>query len=212
MTAAHYPSQGSSARWLMPLNAVLAVVCLVLFLLAIEQRQAVQAWHAVRDGAAPAMQRAGDWLGGRTADVREVLDLTPPLAADPVNVLLTGTFVSVDAEVPLVVTFNGPRVVVGEQTLTTRPLRIAAGSDAFAPGQTFAERLDALPDAQIELREVVPNPGAESVAPLALCGGAVPKTLALLHRQDTVDLMLFAHATEATSLGEPCVVVALKAP
>ncbi|WP_374599847.1 hypothetical protein [Brevundimonas sp.] len=212
MTAAHYPSQGSSARWLMPLNAVLAVVCLVLFLLAIEQRQAVQAWHAVRDGAAPAVQRASDWLGDRTADVREVLDLTSPPAADPVDVLLTGTFVSVDAEVPLVVTFDGPRVVVREQTLTTRPLRIAAGSDAFAPGQTFAERLDALPDAQIESREVVPNPGAESVAPLALCGGAVPETLTLLHRQDTVDLMLFAHATEATSLGEPCVVVALKAP
>lgn len=196
----------------MPLNAVLAVVCLVLFLLAIEQRQAVQAWHAVRDGAAPAVQRASDWLGDRTADVREVLDLTSPPAADPVDVLLTGTFVSVDAEVPLVVTFDGPRVVVREQTLTTRPLRIAAGSDAFAPGQTFAERLDALPDAQIESREVVPNPGAESVAPLALCGGAVPETLTLLHRQDTVDLMLFAHATEATSLGEPCVVVALKAP
>lgn len=212
MTAAHYPSQGSSARWLMPLNAVLAVVCLVLFLLAIEQRQAVQAWHAVRDGAAPAMQRASDWLGDRTADIREALDPTPPVAADPVDVLLTGTFVSVDAEVPLVVTFDGPRVVVGEQTLTTRPLRIAAGSDAFAPGQTFAERLDALPDAQIELREVVPNPEAESVAPLALCGGAVPETLALLHRQDTVDLMLFAPSDEAISLGEPCVAAALKAP
>lgn len=212
MTAAHYPSQGSSARWLMPLNAVLAVVCLVLFLLAIEQRQAVQAWHAVRDGAAPAVQRAGDWLGDRTTDVREALDPTPPVAADPVDVLLTGTFVSVDAEVPLVVTFDGPRVGVGEQALTTRPMRIAAGSDAFAPGQTFAERLDALPDAQIELREVVPNTEAESVAPLALCGGAVPETLALLHRQDTVDLMLFPRASEATRLGEPCVVAALKAP
>jgi hypothetical protein len=212
MTAAHYPSQGSSARWLMPLNAVLAVVCLVLFLLAIEQRQAVGAWHAVRDGAAPAMQQASDWLGDRTTDVREVLDATPPVVADPVDVLLTGTFVSVDADLPLVVTFDGARVVLGDQTLTTRPLRIAAGSDAFAPGQTFADRLDAHLDAQIELREIVPNPETEAVAPSALCAGAAPTSLALLHRQDTVDLMLFPRASETTSLGEPCVVVALKAP
>ena len=212
MTAAHYPSQGSSARWLMPLNAVLAVVCLVLFLLAIEQRQAVQAWHAVRDGAAPGVQRVGDWLGDRTSDMREALDPTPPVAADPVDVLLTGTFVSVDAEVAMLVTFDGPRVVVGGQTLTTRPLRIASGSDAFAPGQTFAERLDARPDAQIELREVVPNPETEAVAPSALCTGAAPSSLALLHRQDTVDLMLFPRGAEVTALGEPCLVVALQAP
>ena len=211
MTAAHYPSQGSSARWLMPLNAVLAVVCLVLFLLAIEQRQAVQTWHAVRDGAAPAMQQASDWLGDRTADVREALDPTPPVAADPADVLLTGTFVSVDAEVAMVVTFDGPRVILGDQTLTTRPLRIAAGSDVFTPGQTFAERLNARADAQVELREVVPNDDADTVAPSALCGEAVPSALALLHRQDTVDLMLFSQGTETASLGEPCAVWALKA-
>lgn len=211
MTAAHYPSQGSSARWLMPLNAVLAVVCLVLFLLAIEQRQAVQAWHAVRDGAAPALQRAGDWLGDRTTDVREALDPTPPVAADQAVVLLTGTFVSVDAEAPMVVTFDGPRVVLGGQTLTTRPLRIAAGADAFAPGQTFAERLEARADAQIELREVVADSEAEAVAPSALCAGAAPSSVALLHRQSTVDLMLFPRASDTTSLGEPCVIVTLKA-
>lgn len=211
MTAAHYPSQGSSARWLMPLNAVLAVVCLVLFLLAIEQRQAVLAWHAVRDGAAPALQRAGDWLGDRTTDVRQALDPTPPVAADPADVLLTGTFVSVDAEVAMVVTFDGPRVILGDQTLTTRPLRIAAGADVFAPGQTFAERLDARADAQIELREVVPDSEAEAVAPSALCADAAPSSVALLHRQNTVDLMLFPRASETTSLGEPCVIVTLKA-
>ncbi|MBJ7448385.1 MAG: hypothetical protein JHC81_12700 [Brevundimonas sp.] len=211
MIAAHYPSQGSSARWLMPLNAVLAVVCLVLFLLAIEQRQAVQAWHAVRDGAAPALQWAGDWLGDRTTDIREALDPTPPVAADLVDVLLTGTFVSLDAEVPLVATFDGPRVILGDQTLTTRPLRIAAGADVFAPGQTFAERLDARADAQIELREVVPDSEAEAVAPSALCADAAPSSVALLHRQNTVDLMLFPRASETTSLGEPCVIVTLKA-
>ena len=211
MTAAQYPSQGSSARWLMPLNAVLAVVCLGLFLLAIEQRQAVQAWHAVRDGAAPAVQRAGDWLGDRTSDMREALDPTPPVAADPVDVLLTGTFVSVDADLPLVVTFDGPRVVLGDHTLTTRPLRIAAGSNVFTPGQTFAERLNARPDAQIELRGVVPNREAEAVASSALCAGTALAALALLHRQDTVDLMLFPPGSEATFLGEPCVVAALKA-
>ena len=211
MIAAHYPSQGSSARWLMPLNEVLAVVCLVLFLLAIEQRQAVGAWQAVRDGAAPAMQRAGGWLGERTSDVREALDPTPPVAADPLDVRLAGTLVSVDDQTPLVVIFEDPRVILGDQALTTRPLRIAAGSDVFAPGQSFAERLDARADAQIELREVVPNHEAETVAPSALCGGAPPSALALLHRQDTVDLMLFPQSTGTKPLGEPCAVRALKA-
>lgn len=211
MTAAHYPSQGSSARWLMPLNAVLAVVCLVLFLLAIEQRQAVQTWHTVRDGTAPAMQQAGDWLGARASDVREVLDPTPPVAADPVDVVLTGTFVSSDVETPMAVAFEGSRVTLNDQTLTTRPLRIAAGSDIFAPGQTFAERLNARADAQIELREIVPAIDADTVGPSALCGEAVPSALALLHRQDTVDLMLFMQGTETASLGEPCAVWALKA-
>ncbi|PZN99186.1 MAG: hypothetical protein DCF29_19295 [Alphaproteobacteria bacterium] len=211
MTAAHYPSQGSSARWLMPLNAVLAVVCLALFLLAIEQRQAVEAWHAVRNGAAPTMQQASDWLGARTSDVREALDPTPPLAADPVDVILTGTFVSIDAETPIIAGFEGSRVTLNDQTLTTRPLRIAAGSDVFAPGQTFAERLDGRNDAQVELREVVPNDEADTVATSALCGGAAPSTVALLHRQQKVDLMLFPQGTEATSLGEPCAVWALKA-
>ena len=211
MTAAHYPSQGSSARWLMPLNAVLAVVCLVLFLLAIEQRQAIQTWHAVRDGAAPAMQQASDWLGARTSDVREVLDPTPPVAADPMDVILTGRFVSIDVEAPVVIAFDGPRVTLNDQTLTTRPLRIAAGSDVFAPGQTFAERLNARADAQIELREIVPAIDADTVAPSALCGEAVPSALALLHRQDTVDLMLFLQGPETASLGEPCAVWALKA-
>ncbi len=195
----------------MPLNAVLAVVCLVLFLLAIEQRQAVQTWHAVRDGVAPAMRQASDWLGARTSDVREVLDPTPPVAADPVDVILTGKFVSMDVEAPVVIAFHGPRVTLNDQTLTTRPLRIAAGSDAFAPGQTFAERLNARADAQIELREIVPAIDADTVAPSALCGEAVPSALALLHRQDTVALMLFLQGTETASLGEPCAVWALKA-
>lgn len=211
MTAAHYPVQGSSARWLMPLNAALAVVCVVLFLLAIEQRQAVGAWHAVRDGAAPTMQQASNWLGARTSDVREVLDPTPPVAADLVDVILTGTFVSSDAETPMVIAFEGSRVTLNDQTLATRPLRIAAGSDVFAPGQTFAKRLDARNDAQIELREVVPNDEANTVAPSALCSGAAPSTLALLHRQQSVDLMLFPQSTAATLLGEPCAVWALKA-
>ena len=211
MTAAHYPSQGSSARWLMPLNAVLAVVCLVLFLLAIEQRQAVQTWHAVRDGAAPAMQQASDWLNAWTSDVRKAMDPTPPVAADPVDVILTGRFLSIDVETPMVAAFEGSRVTLNDQTLTTRPLRIVAGSDAFAPGQTFAERLNARADAQIELREVVPATDADTVPPSALCGEAVPSALALLHRQDTVDLMLFLQGPETASLGEPCAVWALKA-
>ncbi len=211
MTAAHYPSPGSSARWLMPLNAVLAVVCLVLFLLAIEQRQAVQAWHAVHDGAVPTMQGAGDWLSERASDVREALDPTPPVAADPLDVILTGTFVSIYSDAPVVVSFEAATVTLDGQTLTTRPLRIAAGSDVFAPDQTFAERLDARSDAQIELRQVVPNDEAEAIAPSTLCGGAIPSALALLYRQDTVDLMLFPPGTGAAPLGKPCAVLVLRA-
>jgi hypothetical protein len=128
-----------------------------------------------------------------------------------VDVILTGRFVSIDVEMPVVVAFDGPRVTLNGQTLTTRPLRIAAGSDAFAPGQTFAERLNARADAQIELREIVPAIDADAVAPSALCGEVVPSALALLHRQDTVDLMLFLQGTETAALGEPCAVWALKA-
>ncbi len=178
---------------------------------ALASSQAGQAWQAVRDGAVPTMQGAGDWLGERASDVREALDPTPPVAADPLDMILTGTFVSTDDDAPVVVVFDAATVTLDNQTLTTRPLRIAAGSDVFASDQTFAERLDARSDAQIELREVVPDDDAEPVAPFTHCGGAAPSALALLHRQNIVDLMLFPQGTGTALLGEPCAVLTLRA-
>ena len=65
------------------------------------------------------------------------------------------------------------------------------GRDAFAPGQTFAARLNAPEDAQVELREVVAPAGEGSARPSALCGGEPAGAVALLHRRDRVDVMLF---------------------
>ena len=73
----------------------------------------------------------------------------------------------------------------------TSPLRIAAGRDHFVFGQTFADQLDAPADAQIELRRIIPVSRGEPVKPSALCGGETPGVIALLHRRDRVDLMLF---------------------
>jgi hypothetical protein len=75
-------------------------------------------------------------------------------------------------------------------------LRIGAGDEAFNTlRETFAARLDARADAQIELRAVVPQDRDQAVADSALCGGAKPGVAALLHRGDRVDLMLFRERT-----------------
>ncbi len=95
------------------------------------------------------------------------------------------------------VTFTGAviRLERGE-TFRTRPLRIAAGSEAFnSLRETFATRLDAAGDAQIELRAVVPQSRDQAVAASPLCGGAAPGVAALLHRRDHVELMLFRERT-----------------
>ena len=90
------------------------------------------------------------------------------------------------------VAFIGATVVFeAGETLRTQPLSIASADAAFAPGQTFAERLTARPDARIELRRVLPDGPARRVAPSPLCDGRAPSILAILHRRDRVDLMLF---------------------
>jgi hypothetical protein len=186
------------------LAGALSFVCLVLFLLAIEQKQTVAAWEGFRDGAGPAVRGVADWarrLPDGAADglagLRSAIaDEARPLAAEPGSaVILRGEYGPADAAAR---TSIGALAVVGAELrfesgerLRTRPLRIAYGQEAFAPGQTFAARLDAPADAQIELREVIAPAGGRPVPPSALCGGEPAGVAALLHRRHRVDLMLF---------------------
>ena len=200
MTAATARPQTAMKR----LAGVLSFVCLVLFLLAIEQRHAVAIWTVMREEAVPtaryvidAARRlpesvANGFEGLAAAGDRE----SAPLAAAPGAAAgLGGEYGPADEATRAAA---GSMAVIGAElrlengdVLRTRPLRIAAGSDAFAPGQTFAARLNARADAQIELREVVAPPGARTVPPARLCGGEPAGAAALLHRRDRVDLMLF---------------------
>src|SRR5690606_23959868 len=150
------------------LAGALSFVCLVLFLLAIEQKQTVAAWEALRDGVIPAARRVADWAGRLPSGAADgfqglktaVKGEPRPLAAAPgAGATLGGEYGPADPDTraaagALVVKAAELRLENGD-VLRTRPLRIAAGREAFAPGQTFAARLNAPEDAQIELREVV---------------------------------------------------------
>ncbi|MFN3670027.1 MAG: hypothetical protein ACK4VY_12015 [Brevundimonas sp.] len=185
------------------LAAGLAVLCLVLFLLAIEQKHAVAAWETVRDEGAPAARRlAGEarrWASGETEGLEgfaaAVADNGEVEAAEPTDAVLAGEFGPEDEATRAAlggVTFAGAvvRFDTGE-TFRTSPLKIASGRDAFAAGQTFADRLEAPADAQIEVRLILPATRGQAVRPSALCGGRAPGLIAVLHRGDRVDLMLF---------------------
>lgn len=199
MNVASAPSQTAMKR----LAGALTFVCLVLFLLAIEQKQTVAAWRALSDGAGPAVRGVADWVGrlpSGAADGLEglkaaVADEARPLAAEPGSTaVLRGEYGPADettraAAGSLNVVGAELRFEAGER-LRTRPLRIAWGRDAFAPGRTFATRLNAPADAQIELREVIPS-ATDRTTPPGLCGEAPAGTVALLHRGARVDLMLF---------------------
>ncbi|HYC99042.1 hypothetical protein [Brevundimonas sp.] len=200
MTVATAPSQTAMKR----LAGVLSFVCLVLFLLAIEQKHTVAAWQAVRYDAAPAAQRLADWVGRLPSGGADGLDGLKaavagddrPLAAEPGSTaILRGEYGPADdatraAAGALTLVRAELRFETGER-LRTRPLRIVSGGEAFAPGQTFAARLNAPADAQIELREVVAPARGRTIPPSALCGGEPAGVAALLHRRDRVDLMLF---------------------
>lgn len=191
MTATTAPSQTVLKR----LAGGLSFVCLVLLLMAIEQPQTVAAWQAVRHGAAPAVQRAAEALerlpaaaSGGLERLGKKLD-RPPAAVGSGDRAPGGAYAPAD---PAVAAAAGELTIAAAELqfetgdrLRTRPLRIAFGRDAFAPGQTFATRLDAPVDAQIELREVV-TPG-----PTQLCGGEAAGAVALLRRGDQIDLMVF---------------------
>lgn len=198
-------SKGRSNRGLKGLAGVLGFVCIVLFLMAIEQKQAVEAWAAVRDGAAPAVSRVFHWATDGASDGLEGLKTAAagtdgPLVATPNAVVLTGEFGPADdvtRETVGSATFAGATIRLERgETLRTRPLRIATGGEAFnSLRETFATRLNAREDAQIELRAVVPNDRQSAVPASPLCKGVAPGVVAVLHRRDHVELMLFRERT-----------------
>lgn len=182
----------------------LGFVCLVLFLLAIEQRQAVAAWDAIEGEVAPAVgDFAGRAIGGGLAGLSGLQDVArlegAALAADNSDQLLAGEFEPADEATRAAVgtaTFVGASIQLEKgDSFRTQPLRIVLGREAFVAGQTFADRLAAAPDAQIELRGIVPVSRGTAVTPTSLCGGETPGVIALLHRQGRVDMMLFRART-----------------
>lgn len=203
MSAAALPRQTGLKR----LAGALAFLCLVLFLLAIENRHAIEAWRAVRDEAVPAAGRVADWAGRLPSGAADGLSgLRTAVAADPgivaadaTDAMLAGEYGPTDEATRVTagaVAFVGAdlRFDRGE-TFHTRPLRIAAGREAFVAGQTYSGRWGAPADAQIELRRIVPAAQGRTVAASALCGGATPGVVALLHRQNQVDVMIFRART-----------------
>jgi len=208
MTAATAPSQTAMKR----LAGALSFVCLVLFLLAIEQKHAVAAWETLRAGAGPAAARLADQarrLPPKAAGGFEELRSTVARQTASWRALRTATTGSGGAaasETPAAAAAAavdpGSLTLVAAELrfgngdiLRTRPLRIASGRDAFAPGRTFAAQLKAPADAQIELREVVAPARGQAIPSTELCGGEPARAAALLQRRDGVDLMLFRTAT-----------------
>ena len=203
MTVAELRSTAPRQTGLKGLAGALAFLCLVLFLLAIEQKQAVAVWAAIRDDATPAVGRVADWAGrmvsgegdGVTGLKAALADDGNPLVAASTNAVLAGEFGPADEAARAALggaTFAGAMVRFDTgDSFRTAPLRIAAGREHYVFGQTFADRLEAPADAQIELRRIIPVPRGEPVKASALCGGETPGLIALLHRRDRVDLMLF---------------------
>lgn len=203
MTAAAIRNRASRQTGMRGLAGTLALVCMVLFLLAIEQKQVVTAWATVRDDAAPVAGRVADWAGrlasgeadGLTGLEAALADDGNPQMAAPVDIVLAGEFGPVDEATRAALggaTFAGAlvRFDTGD-SFRTSPLRIAAGRESFVFGQTFADRLDVPADAQIEIRRIIPSRRREPVKPSALCGGEIPGLIALLHRRDRIDVILF---------------------
>jgi hypothetical protein len=193
------------------LAAALGVLCTVLLLLAMENRFAVEAVRALETGVGAVGQRAARLAGdmpSRAAEgvssLTEALPFAAPVAAAPEDVMLAGEFVAVDRVGPGSVAFVAAEVRFGAgETWRTQPIRIAAGGDRFDGSQTFARRLKARADAQIELRRIVPATQDGAVASTPLCSGGTPGSLALLHRGAQVDVMLFRAGANPGPDAEP---------
>ena len=207
MTAATARSQTVMKR----LAGALSLVCMVLFLLAIEQKHAVAAWETLRAEAGPAARRVVDWAGRLPPAAADGFDRvrsavsrqTASWTDSPADIARPGeAAIDAPAEASTPAVDPGSLALVkaelrfgNGEILHTRPLRIAWGRDVYAPGQTFAARLNAPADAQIELREVVAPARGQAVPPTALCGGDPAAVAALLHRGDQIELMLFRSRT-----------------
>ena len=160
------------------LAGALGFLCVVLLLLAFDEKQATRAVDAVREHVGPVVTRAG-------ALIRRGGAAGPPPAAEAWPVLY-GRFVPRGPAPGGAVDFVAAelRFETGG-ILRTRPARIAYGHEGFAA------RLRLAPDAQIELREVVPMKGAVAVEPTALCQNEVPGWLALAQHDGKVEVLLY---------------------
>lgn len=167
------------------LAGALAFLCLVLALLALEQRHTVAAWHALRDGA--------DQLAARMTDTPP----PPPAAPPPSERVLAGEYGPADEATRAA---TGSVAFVAAQlrfesgeSLRTRPLRIARAGEPWAAGHSYAGRLMVPQETQVELRQVTDS------AADRLCGDAAVRTAALLHSGSEVTLMLFRAQPESTA-------------
>lgn len=156
--------------------AVLGTLCLVLLLLAFDERGAERAFHVVRDGV------------GRAKVLLTRADAPPAPAAR--GVVLMGRFEpvaeSAAAEVTGAVDLVAAEVRFEKAgVLKTQPHRIAYGREAFAAP------LGAAPTDQLELRRIVPNKGQQAVAATPACSGEAPGWIALLSRGQRLDVLLF---------------------
>lgn len=193
----------------MPLNAVLAVVCAVLFLLAIEQKQTLAAWAAVRSAAVALFERSGGWMESGASGVARLAAPQPASSApEPADIVLRGAFAPEDPETwPGGVVFRHQEILFEKAgvTLQTLPLRIMAAGDVRIQGRTLAARLNTVAEAQIEWRRIEAPTADDAAAAAGLCGGAAPERLAILHRADKVDLLLFPIGSASLKdMAAPC--------
>lgn len=160
------------------LAAGLGFLSVVLLLLAFDERQATRAVDAVREHVGPVVTRAGAMIRGGPAPAP-----APAAGAYPV---LYGRFVPHGPGPGGAVEFVGAELRFEEGgVLRTRPGRIANGREGFAA------RLHLAPDAQIEVREVVPMKGARAVEPSLLCQNTAPGWVALAQRDGKVEILLY---------------------
>lgn len=193
------------------LAGALALVCVALLSLALEQRHAVATAQAVRAALVAGVQVRPPAVPGADPFATTDRRLPGALAAAPEDIGLSGSFDaagSVTGQSLGTVIFTGARVTFGSgETLHTQPIRIAEGREFFSQGRTYADLWSAPSDAQVELRSVDRSPGAPSSAEPSVCRPDRPGALALLHRRNRVDLVVFREGTTPgpeTATGDIC--------